>query len=179
MKITKRPTKKKPIIVAIVIAALLAGALAWWYVQARDSNGNNIDQTAVDRGEAEEREQGETGSRPFGAEDTGGQDVDISREGISSESGAITLYSPGENDVVRNGTVIAGTADVQVVNYEIADSGRGLIAQGQANVVNGRFSITINSLNPSSTEGSLRVYSVDPDTFKESNHVNISIRLEP
>jgi hypothetical protein len=179
MKIARQKRTGKKLVIAAVVAALLAVGAAAWYVQGRESSDNGIDQAAVDRGEAEEREQGMADRAPFGAEDTEGRDVDTSSQGISSESGAVTLYSPGENDLVRNGSVISGTASVSTVNYEIADSGRGLIAQGQANVVNGRFSITINNLNPSGTEGSLRVFTFDPDTYREANHVNISIRLQP
>jgi hypothetical protein len=93
----------------------------------------------------------------------------------SSPSGDITLYSPVQNQQLKNGDTIAGESSLTTVTYRVIDDISGVISSGQLSVVNGKFSGNI-SFNTKATEGRLDVFGTKEDGSEFSN-VEIDIKF--
>lgn len=92
----------------------------------------------------------------------------------SSDSGAITLYKPTEGSTIQNGSTISGKATVNPVYFRLVDDAVGVTAQGPLNVVDGTFSGALQFASKGKT-GTLKVYSVDPDSGREINLVQVHV----
>lgn len=110
--------------------------------------------------------------------DTGGRDTPATDDqGVSSESGAITVLSPTVDAVFDSGTVIAGkTEGVSRVQYRVIDEVSGVVVQGNLAVVDGSFSGKIQ-FNAQSKAGRLDVFSFDA-SGSEINNIEIPVRFK-
>lgn len=117
-----------------------------------------------------------TGSNTGGAIDTHGQDAQQSSgaQPVAGSSGSITLYQPAPGSTLRSGEVLSGEAKVPKVNYRLVDDEVGVIAQGQLDVVNGKYSGKLQ-FKSQGTTGKLDVFSFDPTTGAEVNNVEVKV----
>lgn len=86
----------------------------------------------------------------------------------TSSSGEISIHSPTRNSSVKTGAEVSGTSTLSTVSYRLIDNVSGLIAQGELNVVNGRFAGRLN-FNTTATEGRLDVFGTKQDGVEFSN----------
>lgn len=94
----------------------------------------------------------------------------------SSTSGLITLQYPSANQIISSGVQIYGQAQVSTVQFQLVDNASGLLAQGSLNVVNGKFSGTLQ-FTPSSNNGQLNIFSQNSPTSPEVNIISIPVGL--
>lgn len=114
-----------------------------------------------------------------GVVDTNGQTIGTlppSSEWTSSSSGDITLQQPTNGSTIQSGDTISGLADTSTVSFILKDNSVGVIAQGSLNVVNGKFSGTLE-FTPHANSGSLEVYYPNPSTGAEEDIINITVNF--
>jgi len=117
------------------------------------------------------------GSNEGGVVDKNGQttgNLPPAAQWVSSSSGNITLQQPSPNAVVRSGDSLSGLAKVSNVQFILSDSSVGLIAQGNLNVVNGKFD-GILQFTPHSNSGKLEVYYPNPNNGAEEDIIEINV----
>jgi len=182
----KKPSKLNKIMIVLATVLLVAASgYGIFYAFFREAP----DQSQEETNESPDIDvpndgQGGSSQRPSDIDDTSGedstddQDSDSDNSGVSSDSGAITLTNPSANGILGNDTTISGQAEVQNVSYRIIDDSRGMIAQGELAVSNGKFSAKINSLSPYGDSGVLQIFSIDPDTRQEENLVQVDVRFK-
>jgi cytoskeletal protein RodZ len=114
-------------------------------------------------------------SQPGGATDTNGSSVPStpSNQWATSATGYITVKSPLANATISDGATIAGSAEVNQVDYTLIDNTVGVISQGQLNVANGNFSGVLH-FQSKGTGGRLDVYSTNAQGV-EYNEVEINV----
>jgi len=95
--------------------------------------------------------------------------------GTSSSSGEIFLNMPISGATIKSGSAIAGTSYLGSIQYRLVDSSIGVLAQGDLNVVDGRFSGILH-FTPQSTKGELVIFSYDP-SGSETNSIRIQLAL--
>jgi hypothetical protein len=93
----------------------------------------------------------------------------------TSSSGVITVETPIQNSTFESGGTVAGTASVKQVQYTLIDNQSGVISQGFINVINNKFSASIN-FNSQSNSGRLDVFSTDADG-REVNEVQLNVNF--
>ena len=118
--------------------------------------------------------QGNSSTAGTGISDTGGDTVEPTDNGISSESGAITLYTPTMNQKLNDNARVTGAAEIQQVQYRLKDTVHGVIGQGELTVNKGLFSGNLQ-INTDATSGSLELYSFD-DQGREINNIEIEVK---
>lgn len=79
----------------------------------------------------------------------------------SKDGSSIIVYSPSSNSKFSSGSTVYGTAKSSAVSYELEDTVSGVIAQGTANVVNGKFSVDF-SFSTSASSGKINIFNQDP-----------------
>jgi len=97
-------------------------------------------------------------------------------EWMTSSSHEITLYSPAQNQIVRNGDYISGESSLNIVSFRIIDDISGVISTGQLSVVKGKFSGTI-SFSTTASSGRLDIYGTRDDGGEFSN-VEVPVRFK-
>lgn len=85
-----------------------------------------------------------------------------------SDTNEITLYTPGNNQLLKSGDVVEGESSLDSVNFRLIDNVSGVISMGQISVVDGKFSGTIN-FNTKATEGRLDIYATSVDGSEYSS----------
>lgn len=112
-----------------------------------------------------------------GISDTGGNTSGTETANpISSKTGEITVYSPQSGEVIRSGDTVSGTSTLPTINYRLVDSISGMIAEGELQVVNGRFSGKLSFSTPA-PEGRLDFFAVRANGAEYSN-VEIPLRFQ-
>ena len=101
-----------------------------------------------------------------------------SSQWVSSSSGNITLQQPSPNSVVRSGDTLSGLAKVSSVQFILTDNSVGLIARGNLNVVDGKFSGTL-MFTSHSKSGKLEVYYPNPKNGAEEDIIDIDVSFSP
>jgi hypothetical protein len=99
-----------------------------------------------------------------------------SSEWAISNSGDITLQQPIANSTIQSGDTLSGLANVNNVQFILTDRAVGLIAQGDLNVVNDKFSGTLQ-FTPHASTGTLQVYYPNPNNGAEEDVVNIDVNF--
>lgn len=94
----------------------------------------------------------------------------------SSDGSSIVVMSPTPNSLFTSGSTVSGTATSNTVHYELEDDVSGVILQGQANVVNGKFSVTF-SFSTTGSSGRINVFNQASDGT-ESNNVAIPVKFK-
>lgn len=94
---------------------------------------------------------------------------------VVSSTGEIKSYSPKANSLVKTGFTVSGESSLKKVSFRLIDSVSGVIANGELEVVNGKFSGTI-SYNTSAPEGRIDLFGTKSDLSEYSN-VEIPIRF--
>lgn len=92
-----------------------------------------------------------------------------------SSSGEITLYLPAKNALISSGDKLSGQSTLKNVSFRLIDNVSGVIAQGQLNVVNGKFS-GIFDFNTTATDGRLDVFGLKNDGVEFGN-IEVPIRF--
>jgi len=112
-----------------------------------------------------------------GATDNNGQTTGTlppSSQWSSSSNGDITLQQPTNASTIKSGDTISGIANTSTVSFILKDNQVGVIAQGNLDVVNGKFSGTLQFTSHGST-GSLEVYYSNPQSGAEEDTININV----
>lgn len=94
----------------------------------------------------------------------------------SSASGEIVVKNPGKNSLINSGAEVSGTSNLATVNFRLIDDVSGVIAEGNMNVVNGKFAGVL-SFATSANTGRLDIYGVKVDG-REFSNVEISVRFK-
>jgi hypothetical protein len=182
-KKNKKVALRKPVFIGIIIV-LIAVAMGFYFHQKNTDKSNlagNIGKTPVTG----------TTSKPTGVQlptntsagqsggvvDNNGQtngNLPPSSQWVSSSSGNITLQQPSPNSVVKSGDTLSGTAKVSNVQFILTDNSIGLIAQGNLNIINGKFSGKLQ-FTPHSNNGKLEVYYPNPANGAEEDIVEINV----
>jgi len=97
---------------------------------------------------------------------------------VVSDSGNLTLQQPSPNTIVHSGDTLSGLAKVNSVQFILTDNSVGLIAQGNLNVVNGKFSGTLQ-FTPHSSNGKLEIYHPNPANGAEEDIIEIDVNFQP
>lgn len=95
---------------------------------------------------------------------------------VSSSSGKITLQEPSPNGVIKSGDDLIGLAQVSTVQFVLKDDAAGQIAQGNLNVINGKFSGVLQ-FTPHASSGKLEVYYPNPGNGAEEDIVVINVNF--
>ncbi len=197
MKIKKTSTRKKKLIYASIILIIIVGSIVALLSKSnfpginksveQDSSEEIAETTSEEPSAQSEfvstdnREPGNTISEQRGSaiisDEAGSIDdsTDTSNP-ISSSSGEISVYTPSQQSIVRQGSSISGTSTLNKINYRIIDNVSGVIALGELSVVNGRFAGKLD-FTTNATEGRIDIYSVT-DQGVEFSNVNITVRFK-
>lgn len=182
-------SNKRLFVSILVILALSVGA-GYTIMQLQDRDSEIAESPEDDRFQYDSEEQKELAESEensdkeesnFEGTDSSGGIVDEpyegneSADGVSSDSGNITLQSPGPGQTIGSGDRISGLAEADAVQYRIVDYERGVIAQGQMEVSNGTFSGSLSNFSPSGELGALEVYTFDEVTGTEKNRIEIEV----
>lgn len=97
-------------------------------------------------------------------------------EWSTSTDGALTIYSPAQNALLRSGQSIQGTASTDRVYFRLSDNSTGVIAQGSIAVVSGKFAGTFD-FTATGTEGELEIFNQAYDG-RESSNVSVAVRYK-
>ncbi len=95
---------------------------------------------------------------------------------IKSTTGEITLYSPSQNQLIKNGDIISGESELSSVSFRIIDDLSGLISTGELAVVNNKFSGSI-SFSTTATVGRLDIFGTRNDGAEFSN-IEVGVRFK-
>lgn len=99
-----------------------------------------------------------------------------SSDWVSSANDNITLQQPSANSTLASGDEISGLANVSNVEFILTDNSVGQIAQGSLNVVNGKFSGTLQ-FTPHASTGTLQVYYPNPANGAEEDIIEIDVNF--
>jgi len=106
------------------------------------------------------------------------QEVPPSQDWSHSKDGtSVIVYSPAANNTIPKTGTIFGQAASATVSYRITDDVTGVISQGIANVVSGKFSINY-SLQTTAVSGDIEVFNQKDSNSPESNNVFIPVRFK-
>lgn len=94
---------------------------------------------------------------------------------IISESGEISLYTPGQNASVKPGALIAGASSLPKVSFRIIDNVTGVISTGELSVKDGKFAGYLDYTTPAK-EGRLDIFGTKDDG-SEFSSIEVMIRL--
>ena len=97
-----------------------------------------------------------------------------SNEWTSSSNNEITLQYPVKTTAFASGDQIVGLSSVSPVNFIIVDNSVGQIAEGDLNVVNGKFNATVK-FTAHSNSGELQIYHPNPTNGAEEDVININL----
>lgn len=174
--------KKGYVIYIIVLAIVVAGAVGV-YIHNRDTADKNDTKPFVAKGtQSTPTPPAVAGSNltSGGAVNTNGNTTSTlppASEWTTSSGGQITLQQPTNNATLSTGDTISGLAKVSTVQFVLTDNSVGQIAQGNLNVVNGKFSGTISFTAHSST-GNLELYYPNPSNGAEEYIINVSVKYD-
>jgi cytoskeletal protein RodZ len=94
----------------------------------------------------------------------------------SSSNGEIVVFAPAKNSLLVNGATISGTSSLSKVSYRIVDTEVGVVSTGTLNVVNGKFSGTLQFQTNAST-GQLDFFGTQSDG-NEFDNISIPVRFK-
>ncbi|MBA3758744.1 hypothetical protein H0X10_03880 [Candidatus Saccharibacteria bacterium] len=95
---------------------------------------------------------------------------------VVSSTGEIKLFSPKKDISISSGHTVSGTSTLFSVSYRLIDNVSGIIASGNLNVVNGKFSGKVN-FTTNGTEGRLDIFGTRVDGTEFSN-IEIPLRFK-
>jgi hypothetical protein len=176
---TRRSNLPLKLIVLIVLLCILAAALIYWLrhnshkTQPLPQPAKGTTSKVTPHHEAPVNISNQQG----GVIDQKGKVTDNippSSSWVTSSSGNITLQQPTAGQVLRSGDTISGITKVSTVQFILKDNSVGVISQGTMNVVNGKFSGTLE-FRPHSSKGELEVFYPSPSTGAEQDIINIDV----
>lgn len=159
----KRSTKKTPRLSTakfgtILLIVLVLGAAAGLIIMKRSHNKLSDSSTKTTSTVASAQSNftsndttkvpGDTSARDKvsgGITDTNGSSSTPANasDSTSSSNGEIVVYAPTKNSLLTSGATVSGTSSLSKVSYRIVDTEVGMISTGTLNVVDGKFSGTI------------------------------------
>lgn len=95
---------------------------------------------------------------------------------ITSSTGEISIFAPRPNSIIKSGTTISGSSSLPRVSFRIIDSVTGMIATGELNVTNGKFSGKL-TCSTTANEGRIDIFGTRDDLSEFSN-VSLDVRFE-
>lgn len=188
----RKQSSRKKLFIGLLIIVLVAGGIVL-YIHQHDKKSLNLaankNNKGVVQGTTSKQSQQPTQHQVVtnnntgqgGVVDQNGQtsgSLPPSSQWVSSTSGDITLQQPSPNTTVQSGDTLSGLAKVSNVQFILSDNSVGLIAQGNLNVVNGKFSGTLQ-FTPHSSSGKLEVYYPNPANGAEEDIIEIDVNFNP
>lgn len=183
----KKSKTKKAIIVTVLMVLLIVavGAFGLWEHHNKSNSKNNSQfvaqthSTITTPPTQHSISNSSSGAGQGGVIDQNGKSSNSTSEtqSTTSSSGNITLYQPSKNELVSPGATLSGIAKISKVQFMLIDNESGLLAQGQLNVVDGKFSGLLQ-FKAQSSAGRLDVYSSN-GTGAEINLIEIPVKFNP
>lgn len=180
-----RRTKKK-LLAILALAVLLSVASYFIYQRTTKKDyvipGVKTTSTAPSAQEdftgGSNREVNRTTKNEGQVEDTSGSvaTVPSQNQWSTSDSGAITVYAPAKDSIIKSGDLLSGSSNLSKISYRLIDNVSGVIAQGSLSVVNGKFSGSFN-FSTTGTAGRLDIYSASAEGIESSN-IEIPVRFK-
>lgn len=176
--ISNHTSKLKWLLIGVVVLAVLGvgGFLGYrWY---KDSKAKD---PVTEQNQQESTQDEEVGVQdnltPSPSATTSPVSSIPEQEQQASNSIGITISSPSAGSTVKAGTKLEGTAPAgySKVSYRIQSDERGLVGQGELNVVKGKYSGTIGS-GGASGNGYIEVFVVDANG-NEQKHTKVIVKL--
>lgn len=185
-KKVKESKKKYLVIVMIILAAGIVIASRAISIENKDQNNfentANTTSTAAtaqpDFNDGTEREAVVNNTNEGTVTDTSGNfSVDNGTEAsLRSGDGKISLLVPTKDSIIRSSDAISGFSEYPAVSFRLIDDVSGVIARGELQVVDGKFSGEFN-FSSNASRGRLDVFSANPDGTEESN-LSVDIRFK-
>lgn len=191
-KNNKPKSIKKVIIVILVLAAIFVVSFLVWKLLIKnpktESQSDQVSKTTSTAPTAQENFTDGTDREPGNSlgEDQGygyveenltpPANIPDKSNWITSSTREITVYSPTNNKQFKSGDSISGESTLSTVSFRLIDNISGVIARGQLQVTNGKFSGTFN-FQTNATEARLDVFATDSQAAEFSN-VEIPLRLQ-
>lgn len=177
-KVVNKNHKNKKIIaiILILIALLIVGGYLYHHDNKKvpTTTASNTAKSGKTNKPSISSTQGGVTRNSSGTTGSAASSLPPSSDWVSSTNGDIVLQQPSANSTIQPGDTISGTANVSNVQFILTDNTVGLIAQGTLNVVNGKFSGTLQ-FTPHSTTGKLEIYYPDPDNGAEEDVIDIGV----
>ena len=186
-----KPSRKKPIILAsavVVLISAIAVAILLYHHKNTAHNPSGAKTTSTspsaqsgfkDGGEKLGNKAPEPSPTNTGTDNAGSttpNNTNSSSWNKSSDGSSIVVMSPASNSLFTSGTTVFGTATGSSVHYELEDDVSGVILQGQASVVNGKFSVTL-SFSTAGFSGRINIFHQASDGT-ESDNVAIPVKFK-
>jgi hypothetical protein len=180
-KRTKHTANKRLWIALAVLCVVALAAGAWYWRQHSKESEQPVVQNVTGTPSQPTEHQIPTNSPTGqgGVTDNNGQvtgSLPPASQWKSSTSGKITLQQPTAGSTVSSGATLSGLAQVDTVQFILKDNAVGQIAQGTLNVVNGKFSGTLQ-FTPHAKTGELELYYPNPNNGAEEDIVNIDVNF--
>lgn len=123
-----------------------------------------------------DRTQLQSVERNAGIKETSGEDVDTNQEALTSETGAISVVTPKNNQLVKPGDRLAGLSKLDRVYFRLIDDKIGVLTQGSLKVVDGKFS-GIFEFQTDAAQGRLDIFNII-DGGVEADVIEIDITFK-
>lgn len=109
--------------------------------------------------------------------DNNGQTTDVtpSDSWSYSKNKSLVVHSPTAQQVLKSGSLLEGSSTSNKISFRLIDNVSGVIAQGDLNVIDGKFSGKF-LFSTSANEGRVDIFTINPDGT-ESNNISIDVRL--
>ena len=184
---SQKSFKKRSVVAAVLLLLVILGGAYWWYylrtpstlVVTKSGNftGNSQPTSSATNPAPQKQPTSNTGHSIGSATDTNGQATTSTNpsQWVTSTSGNITVEQPVANASVRSGDTLSGTAKVSTVSFRLVDNSVGVVAEGNLNVVNGKFSGKLD-FTAHSSGGQLDVFSTGPNGV-EVNEIQIAVNF--
>lgn len=175
---SNRTSKLKWLLVAVVVLAVLGLGGFFGYRWYMDSKAQD---PVSEQNQQESTQDEEVGVQdnltPSPSTTTSPVSSIPDQEQQASNSTGITISSPSAGSTVKAGTKLEGTAPTAYtkVSYRIQSDERGLVGQGELNVVKGKYSGTIGS-GGASGNGYIEVFVVNANG-NEDKHTKVTVKL--
>jgi hypothetical protein len=171
----KIKTLNNKFLIGLLALVIVLGAV-WFYWQKNNEKTDTSPEAQItDKAERKPPASKDTG--PGGVVDTEGDvDTQDNQDGISSESGDITVFSPRSNALINDGSTVSGLSNEGTVSYRLIDDNAGVIARGSLEVSGGKFSGKFN-FSSNGTVGRFDVFHTLADG-REVDVVEIPVRFK-
>lgn len=186
----KKNKNKRRALILLVAVVLIGAALAGYFIVHKNNKQvdlvnptahttSNLPTAQPSYSSGQSRSTSSSTGDQGGATDNNGavSNPASNSQPSTSTSGLITLQSPSSGGMLSSGAQIYGTAQVGTVEFTLVDNSTGLLASGTLNVVNGKFSGTLQ-FKPASSSGKLNIFSQASASSPEANLISIPVGLE-
>jgi len=191
MKKIKNKSQKKRTILLTFLIVVVCFILVGFYLTRKQSDNKNSDISAKTTSTVisaqpdfttDDTAKETTDASP--RDNVGGGIIDTSGTSVtpsdpsgatSTANGELVVYSPSKNSMLENGSTISGTSSLAKISYRIVDTDVGVLSGGTLDVVNGKFSGTIQ-FKSNAKDGRLDFFNTTSDG-NEFNNISVPVNF--